>query len=394
MEAIRRELCDFIEDHDIKYTQVARALRVDKSSMAKFKKEGTIGFRSLVIMAHLLFPEKADKKISKWCIQLDDSSKEMVKQAFEYAAITRNTDLLNYLINEHQNKSHLKSYVSLYKIIYDYMLVKLSIKDMIKEMSEFKASKDKELRILAGIYKCYGYYSLGDYFRVVSDAMDIGKNINRMSDKRELFIKECYIHRFAEMLAPTYLKLNNLKGAEHYANIMLKANISAKLKADATYILGMTKLIQDSEASLRFFRESHSLMLETGVDYLINDAYNNLTMAMAYVNRENKDELKRYLGNLKEVVYLEEGDSFYECLKIYEKGGIENLLEGHRNFLYKSNFFISALIASDLLSTGIHPYLLETLSSYTHNKKEMFYFEEDFIECFSDRSDFFSNRTA
>ncbi|AZV88339.1 hypothetical protein BUN12_0075 [Bacillus amyloliquefaciens] len=394
MEAIRRELCDFIEDHDIKYSQIAKELRVDKSSMTKFKKDGTIGFRALVVMAHLLFPKDPDSKISSWCIQLDDTSKEMVKQAFEYAAITRNTKLLEHLINEHKGKYHLKSYVSMYRTILNYMDMKISIKEMIQEMNEFKASKDKELHILAGIYKCYGNYSLGEYFLVISEAMEIGRSINKMNDKRELFIKECYIHRFAEMIAPTYLKLNNLKGAAHYANIILQANISPKLKADATYLLGMTKLLHNPDESIKYFEKSYSLMRLTGVDYLINDSYNNLVMAKAYQYRSDTQKLSKYLETLEEVVYLEEGDSFYECLKIYEKGGVDNLLEGHRKFLYKSNFFISALIASDLLSTGIHPYLLETLSSYKHNKKEMFYFEEDFIECFSDRSVFFSSRTA
>ncbi len=62
--------------------------------------------------------------------------------------------LLEHLINEHKGKSHLKSYVSMYRTILNYMDMKISIKEMIQEMNEFKASKDKELHI----QKSVGHY--------------------------------------------------------------------------------------------------------------------------------------------------------------------------------------------------------------------------------------------
>lgn len=62
MESIRRELCSLIEDNDLKYNEIAKIIRADKSTMTHFRNNGTISFRALVILAHFLFPNNSNKK--------------------------------------------------------------------------------------------------------------------------------------------------------------------------------------------------------------------------------------------------------------------------------------------------------------------------------------------
>ncbi|MGK9388895.1 AimR family lysis-lysogeny pheromone receptor [Bacillus sp. RK1064] len=389
MESIRRELCSLIEDSDLKYKEIAKIIRADKSTMTHFRNNGTISFRSLVILAHFLFPNNSNKKITEWCLSIQKTdNNDYLKQMMEYAAVTRNTDLLNSLVDVHKNTLGLEDHVQIYKTILNYINAEISIDDMIKEMSLFSKSKHKELRILSSIYMCYGYYGKGQIHSIIEKASSIGDSIKSLGDKKKLFIKECYVHRFAELMAPVYLRLNNLGAAEHYATIIKNGNISNKSVSDANYILGMIAMSKGKRDAMDIFEESYKYAYKTGVDFIITNAKNNFLLAEAYVNRKDPDKLSALLDQLKEVIYEERTDDFYIYLEKYKKGSVEGLFECHRQFLFNSDFFFSALVMRDFKDAGVPKYLIDTFRHYNYTQKGMLYFEEDFIECFID----FSNR--
>lgn len=389
MESIRRELCSLIEDSDLKYKEIAKIIRADKSTMTHFRNNGTISFRSLVILAHFLFPNNSNKKITEWCLSIQKTdNNDYLKQMMEYAAVTRNTDLLTELINTHTKTFGIEDHVQIYRTILNYINAEISIDSMIEEMSFFSKSRHKELRILSSIYMCYGYYGKGEIHSILDKAPSIGDSIKSLGDKKKLFIKECYVHRYAELMSPVFLRLNNLSAAKHYATIIKNGNISNKSVSDANYILGMIAMSKGNRDAMSLFEESYKYAYKTGVEFVITNAKNNFLLAEAYVNRKDSDKLSALLAQLKEVIYEERKDDFYIYLEKYKTGSVEGLFECHRQFLFNSDFFFSALVMRDFKDAGVPTYLIDTFSNYNYTKKGMLYFEEDFIECFID----FSNR--
>ena len=92
-----------------------------------------------------------------WCLELN--STELIKQSFEYAAIIRDTELLNELINKHlSEETSIREYVGVYKILYDYMKDTLLGNDIEVELDKYGKIQDPVLRVLSEIMKCYNYY--------------------------------------------------------------------------------------------------------------------------------------------------------------------------------------------------------------------------------------------
>ncbi|MGM2821480.1 AimR family lysis-lysogeny pheromone receptor, partial [Bacillus cereus group sp. Bce001] len=85
---------------------------------------------------------------------------------------------------------------------------------------------------------------------------------------RKLFIKECYLHRLAEILAPVYLHRNELDLARHYASLIINANICAKTVSDASYYVGMTYLVEDKDKCLEYLQRSHEIAKSVNVKKL------------------------------------------------------------------------------------------------------------------------------
>ena len=92
-----------------------------------------------------------------WCLELN--STELIKQSFEYAAIIRDIELLNALINKYSSEeTSIREYVGVYKILYDYMKDTLQGNDIEIELDRYGKIQDPVLRVLSDIMKCYNYY--------------------------------------------------------------------------------------------------------------------------------------------------------------------------------------------------------------------------------------------
>ena len=59
---------------------------------------------------------------------------------------------------------------------------------------------DSDLRILMNIMKCYNYYFSKEFVLMLGVAQETEKQIMKLKGERKLFIKQCYIHRIAEVL--------------------------------------------------------------------------------------------------------------------------------------------------------------------------------------------------
>ncbi|MFL6557647.1 MAG: hypothetical protein ACJ8MO_16210, partial [Bacillus sp. (in: firmicutes)] len=58
MQTLYKELCDAIEDRDdLTFSKVAQHIRASKQCMSKLKNKSEIGFRYLLRLSYLLFPD-------------------------------------------------------------------------------------------------------------------------------------------------------------------------------------------------------------------------------------------------------------------------------------------------------------------------------------------------
>ena len=93
---------------------------------------------------------------------------------------------------------------------------------------------------------------------------EIENSILAVSESRKLFIRNCYIHRIAELFCTVCLQLNDLEATRHYAYIIINANICNKTVADAYYRLGMSYLIEDKGLCLQYLEQSHEVSKNRG----------------------------------------------------------------------------------------------------------------------------------
>jgi hypothetical protein len=83
------------------------------------------------------------------------------------------------------------------------MINEISGYDLTAHVRKLGALKDESLNILVEIIKCYNYYFEQNFTLMIATAhVKPKKNLQFLSNKRELFIKECYLHRIAEVLGP------------------------------------------------------------------------------------------------------------------------------------------------------------------------------------------------
>jgi hypothetical protein len=396
----RKEICDAIEDNDnLTFASFASMIGSTKQSLSNFKKGGNLGFRKLLRSSFILFPQEQVSAMSRWCLELETT--ESIKQAFEYASITRNTELLRKLISKYENSSGTtRECVDIYSILFKFKCDKILGADLADEIENIKTPSDKALCILLKIIEAYSHYYKYDYLMMIELSKNIEKEIDSLNDSRELFLKECFLYRISEIYAPAYLYLNNLDLSRYYGKLMLNANISAKTKSDAYYYIGMSYLLENKEKCLKNLQSSFdTLVKESGDKNLIKQGCTNLNFVKAFYGIDVSDccpsSIKSfYAARTKQENALllvneaikKEGDSvikrYYEAVA---KKSVAKLCEIYQTFFDRTDFFYASLVAHDLRELGENTTLVNTLLKFKFRRREEeIRFEENFISCFTD----------
>lgn len=393
MITIATEIFDAIEDRDdMTSLKAAKLIGASKQCMTKLKSDNTIGFRKMLRLSYLLFHPTQKKTMSRWCLKL--TSPESVKQSFEYAAITRDLELLINLITKYKKeKGTIGEYVSIYSVIYAYMTRQISGLDIMENIEQLKQPEDQHLQILIKIVECYNLYFDKDFLLMKHTAKAAMKLLAKLSDKRELFMKECFLHRLAEVLGPVNLHLNNLQEARYYASIIINADICPKTISDASYIVGMSYLLEDEAKCIELLQKSYDIASTVGeLEY--RDARMNLDLAKLYLNIKLDNDAHKALLNfeknkdnqvsiVKEASFQEIDEDFLILFEASKSKSNERLYECFENFFEQSNIFFASLALKELQKAGENSYITNKLICFKLGKREDVYFEEDFISSFS-----------
>lgn len=395
MHKLCNELCDIIEDRDdLNFGLVAKKIGASKQCISKFRSTGEIGFRYLLRLSYLLFPLNQKEVMSEWCLRL--STTESIKQSFEYAAITRNISLLNNLITKYKKeKGTLGEYVAIYSIIHGYMIDEISGFDLITQVKKAGQLRDEPLKILIEIIKCYNYFFQRKFTLMLEVAREAEKALQFLG-KRELFIKECFLHRIAEILDHAYLFSNNLKLARHYAFTIINADICAKTVSDATYIVGMSYLLEDERKCVEYLQKSYDIAKTIQDPSIEKEARLNLDFVKLYlgdkldedsdealINYQNNKDNEININSLKEVMYLKGEDDLIVLFEAKSYNSTQKFHECYFEFAQQQNFYFASIMAKELHDTGDKSAWTMQAMNFTIKSEESVYFEKDFIGGFS-----------
>lgn len=393
MHNLHNEICDFIEDHDyFTFKKVADFIHCTKQEMSNFHTNGQLSFRKFLRLSFLLHPQKQKEIMDGWCLRFN--STESIKQSFEYASITRNKELLKKLIDKYKDDKALSKYVLIYTILYDFYINKIGAKDLISRLDKIGQLKG-EIAILADIIKCYNYYYVEKYHLMLETAKEAERQINKLSD-RQMFIKECFLHRIAEVLGNVSLYLNDKEAARYYSFLIINANICAKTVSDAFYLLGMTYLTEDKLKCIEYLRTRYEISKGVGDADIEENARRDLDFAKLYLDvklekdsdailiklQENKGS-EFELKLIKEAIFKQGDDDFLTLLGAMAHNSIIKLHECRKHFDSKMNYFFRSLAAIEIQKHGDDHVLIEEIINFKIETKGDVQFEEDYIKCFS-----------
>ncbi|MHB0800511.1 AimR family lysis-lysogeny pheromone receptor [Bacillus thuringiensis] len=393
MPGFHREICDIINDRDdITFTAIGEQIGASKQCMSKFKKDGTIGFRKLLRLSYYFFPDNQAEKMTNWCLQLD--SVESIQQCLEYAAITRNTSLLKKLVEKYKKEGGvIGDYINVYKVIYRYMNYDIEGYEISDNLKEVENTEDCTLVILVNILKCYDYFAQKKIHHMLDLALKVEEMIKNLNDSRKLFIKECYLHRIAEILAPVYLHMNELELSRHYSFLLINANICAKTVSDASYYIGMTYLNSDSKKCLNYLNNSYDIAKTLRIPNLITQTRDNLDYVKIYLElqlgsdsdvRLMQYQDNRMLGEVIESLIMERGKrDFLLLYRACSQQSMEQLYECFYIFFSNSNYFFASLTAKEIYKRGDCSAMTKMMINFKSQKiKGELKFEKDYISSF------------
>jgi hypothetical protein len=399
MHDLPKEICDVIDDHDfLTYQKVADLIGSTKQEMSYFHtNKQQFSFRKYLRLSFVVYPGNQKEVMDRWCLRFD--SVESVKQSFEYASITRNKELLKELIDKHKGDSSFTKHVAVYTVLYDYYMFKYEADELVNKMEKVgKLSGD--LAILSDIIKCYYYYYVEEYHLMLATAKQALKAIHKLSD-RQLFIKESFLHRIAEVLGHVSLHLNDIEAARFYANIIINADICAKTVSGAYYILGMTYLTEDKTKCIEYLRERYEIARTLGEESIEKNARRGLDIAKLYLNVQldaDSDPILLRLQNnkgsefelnlIKEAAFKQGDDGILIILKGIAKNSVKKLHEYRKTFFKQQNYFFASLAAREIQKMDENcSDMIEEFIEFKIETKGDVDFEEDYIKCFNRISD-------
>ncbi|MEW9579382.1 AimR family lysis-lysogeny pheromone receptor [Bacillus toyonensis] len=387
LKPLHVEICELIDNSpELTYASVAEAIGVSPQYMSKFKKSGTISFCSLLKLSQVItLPNENYKTTMRdFCLKVDTT--ELIKQSFEYASITRDIELLKRLIGKYKkDKGSIQEFVDVYEILYRYMLRQIDGESLIKEINSLRQPTDCCLRILINIMKCYGYYFSKEFPMMIGLGKEVEQRLKQLSGGRKDFIQHCYFYKVYEVLAPVHLRSNNKDMARKYASIIKNTNVGIKAVSDASYIIGMSYLLEDKQKCLLMLKEGYDLSKGIGDQGYENEAFYNLKMAEIYYAAET-DGTASVLADIDkyaEVFYQKENEDFIVLFKAMRDTSNESLHKCLQQFFTQGNYFFSSLSAKELYKRGEDSAIIKWMMDY---KQELGgnEFEEENIDIFSD----------
>lgn len=393
MNKLYKEIGDKIQDKDLQLVAVANFIESTSQELSDYLhgKKG-IGFRKLLRLSYLLYPEKQMSVMKEWCLRLVTT--ESIKQSFEYASITRDKELLKKLIDKHHDDGGVISKcVSIYTILYKFYTNVISAKDIPKELKKVGSLKD-ELYILGLILKCYNHYYREKYDSMLETAHEAEEMIYELSD-RNLFIKECFLHRIAEVLGNVGVYMNDKEVTRYYANLIISAELCAKTVSDAYYLLGMTYITEDSQRCVDYLQLRYEISKKVGEADIEENARRDLDFAKLYLGIKLDSDSDRILIRLqenegsefelkliKEAFYQQGDDDFLILIEAMAHRSILKLNDCRKLFVNKSNFLFGSLAAIEMKKLGERHFLLDEQIERKCEIKGDVEFEENYIKCF------------
>ncbi|MDY0854045.1 AimR family lysis-lysogeny pheromone receptor [Bacillus thuringiensis] len=387
MKPLHVEICELIEKRpELTYVSVADAIGVSVQYMSKFKKNGTISFCGLLKLSKVLtLPhENFRTTMRNFCLKVNTT--ELIKQSFEYASITRDTKLLEKLIKKYRkDQGTIKEFVNVYGILHQYMIRQIDGESLIEKINTLRQPTDYCLKILLNIMKCYGYYFSKEFSMMIGLGKEVEKDLKQLSGGRKDFIQHCYFYKVYEVLAPVHLRSNNREMARKYASIIKNANISTKTVSDASYIMGMSYLLENKQKCLELIRESYEFAKEIGDKGYENEAFYNMKMVEMYYAVET-DEVSNVLNNIDEyaqLFYQRENEDFIVLFRAMQDSSNESLHQCLQRFFTQGNYLFSSLSARELYKRGENSAIIEWMMDYKQEVggKDL---EKDNIEIFCD----------
>lgn len=402
MNEINTFLLNKLSDRDdLNNTVLSKYLKCSIRQISNIKnRKRDLTFRNILILTQLVDKENYKEHIRRWAPNLD--SDDCIRGIFEYAAITRDVELLDSHIKyckkyeKDTKKSAIKKYIKVYSFIRDCMKGLIEFTRMEEELDKLKNIGYPKLKILVEIFYCVALLHKREFSYVLSKASEIEKQIKKMDENKQLFVKECYLYRISEVLAFAHLFMNNLKGARHYSYILLNASINKRVDSDALYILGMTYLLDDEKKCLHYLKRSILAAKETRVDHLVSFAVYNYNFAKILLNKEIDDDAPEVLKcfqsyrdgktpfNAAERAVKEMNDpdltDYFESI-ISEEAKYKKFCY----FVSNSNLYYASIIVRDLMDAGEDAAFIRNLTKNlrkTSEGKGDVLFEEDFISCF------------
>jgi len=393
MQNLHKEIYKTIEDHNyLTFNKVADSIPCTAQELSHFGIHGGFSFRKILRLSFILHPLNQKEVMDEWCLRFNTT--ESIKQCFEYASITRNKVLLKMLLEKYQSDQSLSKYVAVYAILYDYYMFKFEA-DKLPEKLEKVGKLKNELAILSDIMQCYRYYYLKEYDSMLSTAKAIEKSIHKLKD-RQLFIKESYLHRIAEVLGHASLHFNDAESARYYANLIIYADICAKTVSGAYDILGMSYLSEDKNKCIQYLQTRYDIAKTIGEPSIEKMARRNLDYAKLYLNIEldtDSDPILLRLQNnkgsefelklLKEEVFQKGEDDFLVLLRAISKNSLESIHRCRQEFFKKRNYLFTSLAARASKNAGENSPLIEEFIDIKTETKGDVHFEENYIKCFN-----------
>jgi hypothetical protein len=395
MYRLSKEICDTIDDHDfLTYNKVAEFIGCTKQEMSFYHtNKQQFSFRKYLRLSFVLHPENQKEVMDSWCLRFD--SVESIKQSFEYASITRNKELLKMLLDKYKDDKSFSKHVAVYTVLYDYYMFKYEadeLPDKLEKVGQLKG----DLGILSDIIKCYNYYYVEEYHLMLATAKQALKAIHKLSD-RQLFIKECFLHRIAEVLGHVSLHLNDIEAARFYANVIINADICAKTVSGAYYILGMTYLPEDKTKCIEYLRKRYEIARTLGEESIERNARRGLDIAKLYSNvqldtdsdpillrLQNNEGSEFELNLVKEAAFKQGDDGILVILKGIAKNSVKKLHEYRKTFFKQQNYFFASLTAREIQKMDENcSDMIEEFIEFKIETRGDVDFEEDYIKCFT-----------
>ncbi|WP_059105515.1 AimR family lysis-lysogeny pheromone receptor [Shouchella shacheensis] len=237
------------------------------------KEHPALDFEDVVTIVKHVNPDHFLEIMGEYCRTTNKLAS--VKAAFEFASLYLQKELLEFLINRHQEDELLKDWCDAYEIKLRYLTGHLKAEDMIGVMrAELTPTSDFDLIINNDIMEVISFYRVREYSASLYLAQQLEEKIQRSSNG---FLKTTFSARLGVHFAITYLYAHNdLVKAENYAlSVLVNPVAPQPLIAAVHHTLSLIYLFTNEDRSLEHLNIAIEMFRELGnqpqVDILLQD---------------------------------------------------------------------------------------------------------------------------